>query len=81
MNYVFCRRAQLLCNQKKIHPVYPKETRGNIRDYRDDFTFKAGQKLFQFGMIPGHPEIESVHPVFHDPHSFPNEIMKIPGCQ
>jgi hypothetical protein len=37
--------AQLLDDEKKVHPMSPEEPERNVRDYCDDFTFQAVQEL------------------------------------
>ncbi len=37
--------AQLLHNEKEVHPMNPEKPERNVRDYRDDFSFQTVQKL------------------------------------
>jgi hypothetical protein len=59
--------AQLLDNEKKVHPMSPEKPDTNVRDYGDDFTFQAVQELLQLGLVRRHPDIEPMYPVFHLP--------------
>jgi hypothetical protein len=62
--------AQLLHNKQKVHPMRPEKPERNVREYCNNFAFQAVQEFLQFVLVAGHPDIEPVHPVFHQPESF-----------